>query len=152
MICVKLTNFLTGLTTQYKIAIVKATKFIKLLNISKNMVMANKLNKDKIKKDLPEIEPGYTVIVHQKIKEGEKERIQKFEGLVLGKKGRNGLSATITVRKISEGIGVEKIFPLHSPLITKIEVTRKARVRRAKLNYVRTYKKRLKEKKVKTKK
>jgi len=113
------------------------------------MVIANKLNKDKVKKDLPDIGPGYTVIVHQKIKEGKKERIQKFEGLVLGKKGRNGLSATITVRKISEGIGVEKIFPLHSPSITKIEVLKKAKVRRAKLNYVRTYKKRLRETKVK---
>ncbi|MDP2685299.1 MAG: 50S ribosomal protein L19 [bacterium] len=113
------------------------------------MVIANKLNKDKVKKDLPDIGPGYTVIVHQKIKEGEKERIQKYEGLVIGRKGGTGLSSTITVRKISEGIGVEKIFPLNSPSITKIEVIRKAKVRRAKLNYLRTYKKRLKETKVK---
>jgi len=113
------------------------------------MVIAHKLNKDKVKKDLPDIQPGNTVIVHQKIKEGEKERIQKYEGLVIAKKGGKGLSSTITVRKISEGIGVEKIFPVNSPSITKIEVVRKAKVRRAKLGYVRTYKKRLKEKKVK---
>jgi len=109
------------------------------------MTTANELNVSKIKKDLPDIRPGNTVVVHQKIKEGEKERTQKFEGMVLARKGGKGLSATITVRKISEGVGVEKIFPLHSPIITKIEVLKKAKVRRSKLYYLRGYKKKLKE-------
>ncbi len=109
------------------------------------MVNINELNKSKLKTDLPEIKPGYTVIVHQKIKEGDKERTQKYEGLVISRRGGNGLSATITVRKISEGIGVEKIFPLHSPTISKIEVTKKAKVRRAKLYYLQGYKKKMKE-------
>ncbi len=103
------------------------------------------LNKDALKQDLPEIRPGYTVAVYQKIKEGDKERTQKFEGMVIARTGGNGLNATITVRKITEGIGVEKIFPLHLPTVTKIEVIRKAKVRRAKLNYLRSYKKKLKE-------
>jgi len=102
----------------------------------------------------PEIKPGMTIRVHQKIKEKnpkgeEKERIQVFEGLVLARKHGREIGATITVRKISEGIGVEKIFPLHSPTIAKIEVKKKAKVRQAKLNYLRTYQKRLKEKSVK---
>ncbi|MFA5051899.1 MAG: 50S ribosomal protein L19 [Patescibacteria group bacterium] len=109
------------------------------------MVNINELNQPKLKKDLPAINPGYTVIVHQKIKEGEKERTQKFEGMVISRRGGQGLSATITVRKISEGIGVEKIFPLHSPTISKIEVVKKAKVRRAKLYYLQGYKKKLKE-------
>lgn len=109
------------------------------------MTTVYELNKDKLKKDLPEIRPGYTVIVHQKIKEGDKERTQKFEGIVISRRGGHGLSATITVRKISEGVGVEKIFPLHSPTITKIEVIKKAKVRRAKLYYLKGYKKKLKE-------
>ena len=109
------------------------------------MVTAYEINQSKIKKDLPDIQPGYTIVVHQKIKEGEKERTQKFEGMVISRRGGKGLSATITVRKISEGIGVEKIFPLHSPTITKIEVIKKAKVRRAKLYYLKGYKKKLKE-------
>ncbi|MBU0598019.1 50S ribosomal protein L19 [Patescibacteria group bacterium] len=109
------------------------------------MPSVHKLNESKLKKDLPEIRPGYTVVVHQKIIEGEKERIQKFEGMVISRRGGNELTATITVRKISEGVGVEKIFPIHAPTITKIEVTKKARVRRAKLYYLKDYKKRLKE-------
>lgn len=108
------------------------------------------------KVNLDEIKPGATVKVHQKIKEktakGEdKERIQVFEGMVLARKHGSQKGATITVRKISEGIGVEKIFPLHSPNITKIEVVKQAIVRRAKLYYLRTYKKKLKEKKKITK-
>ncbi len=113
------------------------------------MVTAYSLNKSKVKQDLPDISAGNTVIVHQKIKEGEKERIQKFEGMVLQRRGGKGLTSTITVRKISEGIGVEKIFPLNSPSISKIEVIKKAKVRRAKLYYLKDYKKRLKETKVK---
>ena len=105
----------------------------------------------------PEIKAGMTVRVHQKIKEKnpkgeEKERIQVFEGMVIGRKHGKEKGATIMVRKISAGIGVEKIFPLNSPNITKIEIKKQAKVRRAKLGYLKTYKKRLKEKKVEAKK
>jgi large subunit ribosomal protein L19 len=102
-----------------------------------------------LKTDLPDIRPGMTVRVHQKIKEGEKERIQVFEGIVIARKGGTGISATMTVRKISEGVGVERIFPLHSPFIAKIETTKKAEVRRSKLYYLREKRtKRLKETKI----
>lgn len=99
--------------------------------------------------DKLEVKPGMVVRVHQKIKDvtakgEEKERIQVFEGLVLARKHGKEKGATITVRKISEGIGVEKIFPLHSPLIEKVELVDQKIVRRAKLYYTRTYKKRLK--------
>ena len=96
-----------------------------------------KMIDEQLKKNLPEIRPGYTVVVHQKIKEGDKERIQTFQGLVIAQKHGSGISATITVRKISGGIGIEKIFPLHVPTIQKIEVTKKSKVRRAKLYYLR---------------
>lgn len=102
-----------------------------------------------------ELKPGMTVRIHQKIKElnskgEEKERIQYFEGIIIAKKHRNEIGATITVRKVSEGIGVEKIFPLSLPTITKIEVKKIAEVRRAKLYFLRDgYKKKLKEKVVK---
>ena len=101
----------------------------------------------------PEVKPGMTVRVHQKLKEktpkGQmRERIQVFEGMVLARKGGKGKSATITVRKKTDGIGVEKIFPLHSPIIDKIEIVKKARVRRAKLYYLRSFGKKLKEEKV----
>lgn len=88
-------------------------------------------------KNIPEIHPGYTVVVHQKIKEGNKERIQPYKGIVIARKHGKGVNATITVRRISSGVGVEKIFPLHSPMIEKIEVTGKTKVRRAKLYYLR---------------
>jgi large subunit ribosomal protein L19 len=96
----------------------------------------NQFNKSQLK-ELPEIRPGYTVKVYQKIKEGEKVRIQPFEGLVIARKHGKGINATITVRKISHGVGVERIFPIHSPLIEKIEVLKKHKVRRAKLYYIR---------------
>ncbi len=80
---------------------------------------------------------GDTVKVHQRIREGGKERIQIFEGLVIAKKGGGGVNATYTVRKVSSGVGVEKIFPLHSPNVVKVEVVKSPIVRRAKLYYVR---------------
>ncbi len=93
-----------------------------------------------LKKDLPDIRPGDTVRVYQKIKEKDKERIQTFEGLVIARKHGKGVSATIIVRKVISGIGVEKIFPIHSPFIEKIEILKKGKVRRAKLYYLRTAK------------
>lgn len=102
---------------------------------------------------IEKIKPGTTVRVYQKIKElnikgEEKERVQYFEGLVIGKKHGKEKGGTITVRKISDGVGVEKIFPLNLPTITKIDIKKQAKVRRAKLNYLKgKYKKKLKEKK-----
>lgn len=96
-------------------------------------------NKSQLKQ-LPDICPGDTVRVHQKIKEGSKERIQIFEGLVIARKHGKGISSTITVRKVVEGIGVERIFPVHSPLISKIEIVSSGKTRRAKLYYLRTAK------------
>ena len=99
----------------------------------------------------PEIKPGMTVRIHQKIKElnpkGElKERIQVFEGIVIARHRKIGNSATFTVRKISEKVGVEKIFPINLPSIAKIEIIRQAQVRQAQPRYLRTHNKRLKEK------
>ena len=111
-----------------------------------------------IKKDLDlDLKPGMTVRVYQKIKElntkgEEKERIQHFEGMIIARKHNKEKGGTITVRKVSDGIGVEKIFPLNLPTITKIEVKKVAEVRQAKLYYLKTYKKRLKEKVVKSEK
>ncbi len=92
---------------------------------------------------LPEIKSGQTIKVHQKVKEGDKERIQIFEGIVIAHKGGRSKSATITVRKISADIGVERIFPLHSPQISKIEIVKKGRVRRSKLYFLRHSRKQL---------
>jgi large subunit ribosomal protein L19 len=89
-----------------------------------------------LKEDRPEFEPGDTVNVHLRVVEGEKERIQQFEGVVLSRRG-SGSNETFTVRKISGGIGVERIFLVHSPRIAKVEVTRRGRVRRSKLFYLR---------------
>ena len=99
--------------------------------------LLNAVTKSYMKNDLPEFRAGDTVKVHVRIKEGDKERIQVFEGLVIYRHG-GGISATFTVRKISSGVGVEKIFPLHSPMIAKIEVVRLGKVRRAKLSYIRS--------------
>jgi len=108
------------------------------------------LNNQNKKKSVVDVKPGDTVSVHTKIVEGSKERIQVFEGVVIGVKGGKELNATFTVRKISNGIGVERVFPLHSPKIAKIEIKRRAEVRRAKLNYLKglsTKKAKLKDKK-----
>lgn len=112
---------------------------------------AEHAEKKKIAKEpLPELRPGMTVKVHQQITEqgpkGEKQRIQVFEGMIIAHQHGKEAGATITVRKISDGIGVEKIFPLHSPNLIKVEPVKQANVRRAKLYYLRDHKKRLKEK------
>lgn len=96
------------------------------------------------RKDLPEIKPGYFVRVWQRIKEGDKIKSHPFEGIVIAKKHGQQIGATFTVRKEVSGIGVERIFPLHSPTIEKIEILKKAKVRRAKLYYLRKKKKKIK--------
>ena len=88
------------------------------------------------KTDIPDFRPGDTVGVHVKIKEGDKERIQVFQGAVV-QRHRNGIHSTFTVRKISSGVGVERVFPLHSPVIARIEIKSRGRVRRSKLSYLR---------------
>ncbi|TBR21808.1 MAG: 50S ribosomal protein L19 [Candidatus Nitrosotenuis sp.] len=100
------------------------------------MNLMEKIEKDYLRTDLPEFRVGDTVRVHVKIVEGEKERIQMIEGLVIRKRG-DGTRATFTVRKVSFNIGVERLFPLHAPTIDKIDVVRRNRVRRARLYYLR---------------
>jgi len=95
------------------------------------------VEREQLRTDLPDLRVGDTVKVHVKIVEGEKERIQPFEGIVIRKK-KGGIRSTFTVRKISYGIGVERIFPLHSPRIDHIDVLNRAEVRRAKLFYLRS--------------
>lgn len=95
------------------------------------------IEEEQKKKELPEFNTGDTVRVHNKIKEGNRERVQVFEGTVLKKQGGNTSRATFTVRKISNGVGVEKTWPIHSPFIEKVEVVRRGKVRRAKLFYLR---------------
>lgn len=95
-----------------------------------------KVTKNQLRDDIPEFRPGDNVRVHALIVEGERERIQIFEGLVIKRRGQ-GISETYTVRKISNGVGVERTFPVHSPRVAKIEVTRRGKVRRAKLYYIR---------------
>lgn len=97
------------------------------------------IEKDYLRTDIPELRTGDTVKVNVKIKEGEKERVQQFEGIVISKKG-GGLKATFTVRKVSYGIGVERTFPLHSPALEAIQVISHGQVRRAKLYYIRNLK------------
>ena len=94
---------------------------------------------DQYKREHPDFRPGDTIRVHVKIKEGDKERIQIFSGIVIGRKG-TGLNQTFTVRRISYGEGVERVFPVHSPRIAKVEVEKQGRARRAKLNYLRNRK------------
>ncbi|MBK8792589.1 MAG: 50S ribosomal protein L19 [Holophaga sp.] len=100
------------------------------------MNIIDKLEAGLLRHDLPRISPGDTVKVHVKVKEGEKERIQIYQGVVIGIKG-GGIRTSFTVRKISNGVGVERVFPLHSPSIDKLEVVRSGKVRRAKLYFLR---------------
>lgn len=103
---------------------------------AKGQALIAELTKEYLK-DVPEFRAGDNVKVHVRIKEGARERIQIFEGLVIKRQG-GGISETFTVRKVSYGVGVERTFPVHSPSIDQIEVTRKGLVRRAKLYYIRT--------------
>lgn len=101
-------------------------------------IVLDKVSEQQLRKDVPEFRAGDTVRVHVRLKEaeGEKERIQPYEGVVICRSGKQA-SATFTVRRVSFGIGVERIFPLHSPMISLIEVVRQSKVRRAKLYYLR---------------
>ncbi|MDE6475536.1 MAG: 50S ribosomal protein L19 [Erysipelotrichaceae bacterium] len=101
-----------------------------------NLRLVEEVTKSQLKKDIPSFKSGCTVRVHVKIKEGDKSRIQVFEGLVIARQG-GGINEMFTVRKISNQIGVERTFPLHSPIIDKIEVIRHGKVRRNKLFYLR---------------
>ena len=105
--------------------------FQKLMNRSIDVI-----EKEQQKSDLKPFSVGDSVRVHTRVVEGDKERIQVFTGIVIGRKGR-GLNATFTVRRISYGEGVERVFPLHSPRVAKVEVEQQGRVRRARLNYLR---------------
>ena len=100
------------------------------------MNVIDAIEAEQLRTDLPAFRPGDTVRVHVKVVEGEKERIQVFEGAVL-RRSNGGIRETFTVRKVSYGVGVERTFPVHSPRIDKIEVTTRGRVRRAKLYYLR---------------
>jgi large subunit ribosomal protein L19 len=95
-----------------------------------------KVQQSQLRKDHPVFRPGDTIKVHVRLKEGDKERIQPFEGVVMSRRGEL-LGESFTVRRVSFGVGVERIFPVHSPMISSIEVMRQGRVRRAKLNYLR---------------
>jgi large subunit ribosomal protein L19 len=101
-----------------------------------NQALQDKIESEQFRKDATNFNVGDTVRVHTKVVEGDKERIQIFTGVVMGRRG-HGLNATFTVRRISYGEGVERVFPVHSPRIDKIEVERKGQVRRAKLTYLR---------------
>ncbi|MCQ2546795.1 MAG: 50S ribosomal protein L19 [Clostridia bacterium] len=100
------------------------------------MDVLSSVTNEYMKSDIPAFNVGDTVKVHVKIKEGNRERIQIFEGFVLKRQG-GGIGETFTVRRIASGVGVEKTFPLHSPLVEKIEVVRRGKVRRARLHYMR---------------
>ncbi len=100
------------------------------------MDLIKNLTDSQIKKDLPEISIGDTVRVHVLIKEGNRERVQVFEGTIIARK-HGGIQETVTVRRLSYGVGVERVFPIHSPHVAKFEVVRKGKVRRAKLYYLR---------------
>ena len=100
------------------------------------MDIMGQISKEQQRSDLPDFAPGDTLRVNVRVREGDKERIQAFEGICIGRKG-SGVSETFTVRKVSSGIGVERIFPVHSPSLESITIVRRGRVRRAKLYYLR---------------
>jgi large subunit ribosomal protein L19 len=100
------------------------------------MNLLESVDKAQMRTDIPAFRPGDTVRVHVKIKEGDKFRIQIFEGVIIARK-KNGVSSTFTVRKVSSGYGIERIFPFHSPIIDKLEVLKSGKVRRARLYYLR---------------
>lgn len=100
------------------------------------MKMLATIEREGLREDIPEFAPGDTVRVQVRVREGEKERLQAFEGVCIGRRG-GGMSETFTLRKVSSGVGVERIFPLHSPSLARIDVVRRGRVRRAKLYYLR---------------
>ncbi|KPJ97468.1 MAG: 50S ribosomal protein L19 [Gemmatimonas sp. SG8_28] len=100
------------------------------------MSVMETIKREGLKDDLPDFRPGDTVRVSVRVREGDKERLQAYEGVCIARRG-GGISETFTVRKISGGIGVERVFPLHSPLVAQIDVVRRGRVRRAKLYYLR---------------
>jgi large subunit ribosomal protein L19 len=102
-----------------------------------SQALIDAVTKGYLRSDIPAFRPGDNVKVHVRIKEGDRERIQVFEGLVIARRG-GGISETYTVRKISSGVGVERTFPVHTPMVAKIEVLRHGKVRRAKLHYIRT--------------
>lgn len=104
--------------------------------MSNEPTIIQQLEAEQLKKDLPVFRPGDTVIVKVKVKEGNRERLQAFEGVVIARRNR-GVNSAFTVRKISHGVGVERVFQLHSPLVASIDVKRKGDVRRAKLYYLR---------------
>ena len=101
-----------------------------------NLGLVKKITDSQLRTDVPDLRTGMTVKVHVKIQEGDKFRIQVFEGVVIGLTG-SGIAKTFTVRKISNGVGVERTFPVHTPIIDKIEVVRRGKVRRGKLYYLR---------------
>jgi len=99
--------------------------------------LIEEIQKISLKKKIPELTPGMTVRVHQKIKEGDKERVQVFEGVIIAIGSGKGVDKNFTVRKLVDNIGVEKTFPFHSPIVTKVEIKKTGKVRRAKLYYMR---------------
>ena len=100
------------------------------------MQLIDQLEREQMRLDLPAFSPGDTVRVHVKIREGDKERIQIFQGVVIARR-KGGINASFTVRKVSYGVGVERVFPLHSPIIDRIEIVTRGRVCRAKIYYLR---------------
>ncbi|MBO6047158.1 MAG: 50S ribosomal protein L19 [Erysipelotrichaceae bacterium] len=101
-----------------------------------NMQLVDQITKNQLRNDVPDFKPGDTLKVYVKIQEGNKTRIQMFEGVCIARRGK-GIGESFTVRKISYQVGVERVFPLHSPIIDRIEVVRRGKVRRAKLHYLR---------------
>ena len=101
-----------------------------------NMQLVDQITKNQLRKDIPDFKPGDTLKVYVKIQEGNKTRIQMYEGVCIARRGK-GIGESFTVRKISYQVGVERVFPLHSPIIDRIEVARRGKVRRTKLHYLR---------------